>query len=596
MRVRQTASIAVLALLALAGTSCSLLLDFPFIDIKEMPRALPPPPAEATLSDTQRAELALILAPGSLPEAPPQRGPIFINFIDRAEDGLYVADGPNTDLPVSLVLRIEVPGLKKPVEARAVYKVTDFYGRLVSRGLLGPTVLEPAEPADLTLHLPDVNTLGVYSVEVRVEAGAKKATAVHQFGIIPAPAQTEAAESPFGVAGTINHAAQYARLGAKHLLAYFADGRNVANFQKVGEEGWQPEYNWFVGVRRLETLGGTGLELLPIIGFGPAELKSEAARQASQERFGNDNGVPYGPPADAAIFAQWAAGTVEYFADDIPRWQIWRDPAPGGWTWAAGHEEFRDLIAEVCRELGERKIDVEMAFAATPEGLADAVEAGWKPPTPLWCGLAMYQNSTDSSLAGGEFAVSLKEAVEAARRLKLNGVYISETGESPYHGTAQQRAWKLVIRHAEALRCGVSRVYVQDNMGLRNPKTAAVAYAVLTHALAGKRFSRNASAASDETINAPIFADKHGSVAIVWSYNEEGGLRALVIDNAGGFKATDAAGSPVGIWDSRRLIVPVGEAPVYLVARGMSAGKIAESLKRAKTIGLEAKPEEKTQE
>ncbi|MDK1032469.1 MAG: hypothetical protein QGD94_10715, partial [Planctomycetia bacterium] len=76
---------------------------------------------------------------------------------------------------------------------------------------------------------------------------------------------------------------------------------------------------------------------------------------------------------------------------------------------------------------------------------------------------------------------------------------------------------------------------------------------------------------------------------------EKGDIRRgpLAPARAGSLEAADVLGAPVGIWDGRRLVVPVGEAPIYIYARGMKAKKLAKALGRARVVPLEPATDEK---
>ncbi|MDK1031934.1 MAG: hypothetical protein QGD94_08005, partial [Planctomycetia bacterium] len=418
MRVGRMMFIFALLGVCVAGASCGFFLEIPSLFVSDAPTPLPPPPRELELTDLQREELSRVLSPAPLPAGPKSVGRISIDFADSADDGLYLSEGAEALLPVKLVLRFSAVGTQRPLAIKASYRAYDFYGRAIASGPLPPLVVPAGGVAETTLAFEKIREVGAFTVRVTAEAGGEEVSAVHRFGIIPAPAKVEAEECPFGVAGSSKRFAQYARLGARHVLAHFADGRNVVNFgeQTPDPDQWSPGFNFTPGMETLQRAEDAGVELLPIIGFGPASRKSETAKEASVKRFGTIQGTPYGPPADAAAFADWTAGTVEYFSDRLVRWQIWRDPAVGGWSWAGTPREYRNLLAAVAWELSDREVETGLAFAATAGMLAEAVEAQWEPPAQMACALSTYAESTATSLAAGEFRSELAGALASASR------------------------------------------------------------------------------------------------------------------------------------------------------------------------------------
>jgi len=60
---------------------------------------------------------------------------------------------------------------------------------------------------------------------------------------------------------------------------------------------------------------------------------------------------------------------------------------------------------------------------------------------------------------------------------------------------------------------------------------------------------------------------------------------ALVLEDGFGFEAFDVIGRPVGLWKGRRLIVPFGEAPIYLVTTSLKANEVRDRLRRVRVRG-----------
>jgi hypothetical protein len=162
-------------------------------------------------------------------------------------------------------------------------------------------------------------------------------------------------------------------------------------------------------------------------------------------------------------------------------------------------------------------------------------------------------------------------------------------GEDPLAATPQQQAWKLVTRHVLALAGGAERVYVAYGRGAPMPLPSAAAYAWMTHLLADTPY-REDLWPDTPLLQAHLFAGAERRVAVVWSWAGEDPATpdrgALVFDDGGRLEAFDVVGNSVGIWKGERLIVPLGEAPVYIVSTELGAAQLRDRLRAAKIFGI----------
>jgi hypothetical protein len=79
-------------------------------------------------------------------------------------------------------------------------------------------------------------------------------------------------------------------------------------------------------------------------------------------------------------------------------------------------------------------------------------------------------------------------------------------------------------------------------------------------------------------------------VAVVWSWVGDDAANpaagALVFDNGAGLDAWDCVGHRAGIWKDARLIIPFGEAPIFIAASELKLEQLRDRIRQARIIGI----------
>jgi hypothetical protein len=255
-------------------------------------------------------------------------------------------------------------------------------------------------------------------------------------------------------------------------------------------------------------------------------------------------------------------------------------------NFAAAAQKYR---AEVAESLHKPQKAGSHFVTADLETLVDVLTEG-----PVLAGaggvaLCLDASAVAPNLRGGAFQRSLDYARQIAGRMGIKHVYMAGTGEDPADFSPQQQAWKLVTRNVMALAGGAERVYVAQGRGIPTPLPSAAAYAWMTHLLHGTSY-KDAVWPEVPLLEGHIFSGHGRSVAVVWSWiGEDAGTPdrgALVLENGTRLEVHDVVGSPVGIWKGERLILPLGEAPVYITSTDLSAGQLRDRLRSAKILGV----------
>jgi hypothetical protein len=541
-----------------------------------------------SLTDLQRRVLEQVFHrhPFEAPPPPDAQTRLAIKVEPVAPGGLCRM-GPEGDLPARLTVTVGLAGPPAPVRLR--YYAEDFYGRKIAEGTLPNVFPDAVGMATADLVLREITAFGYYHVLVTASAAGQTATAACGIAAVHAPAEAADTKGPFGLAAPMesdlgNLPEVCRRLGAAHLSFYWDDGRAVALHAAPGRA---EESRWQEGDAALKPVLAAGLAPTGIVLLDPR----------------NDSAAP-----PALLEAQAAA--VAHWADAAKDWQVapafclgggpLETPARGRRD-AAGPRVFESasIVAAVAayrlsvtgllEAIRRTKAPVTLSVAATPEDLADLLTEG-----PVLAGadaVSVWLNADASApnLRSGSFRRSLDYAREVARRAGIKRLIVGETGEDPLAATPQQQAWKLVTRHVLALASGAERVYVAYGRGVPTPLASAAAYAWMTHLLAESPY-REDLWPDTPLVQAHLFAGAERRVAVVWSWAGEDPASpdrgAIVFDDGSRLEAFDVVGNSIGIWKGERLIVPLGEAPVYIVSTELAANQLRDRLRGAKIFGI----------
>ncbi len=150
----------------------------------------------------------------------------------------------------------------------------------------------------------------------------------------------------------------------------------------------------------------------------------------------------------------------------------------------------------------------------------------------------------------------------------------------PDNASPQLRDWALVRRAVSVLAAG-------GNLDLPATTThdpACCAVLAPLYALLDQARAATAVWPRLPLIKSPVFASKDRAVAVLWTEapgdaaggTAERGL--LTIPDADTLEAFDCQGQPIGLWRGRALLLPLGEAPIYVTSRVLGAAALAAKL------------------
>jgi hypothetical protein len=455
-----------------------------------------------------------------------------------APGGLYRL-GLGGDLPVRVTVTVQSVG--SPARAGLRYFVEDFYGRKAAEGSAGTVITGADGRASTELVLSDLTTFGYYHILVTATAEDRIAIGSCGVAVIHPAAENPGPKGPFGVTAPPGMApAALAeicrRLGVEHITFEFP--------QATGQPKPASSTIWAMG-----TFGLTTTAAKPEAG---AEVKpSRGLLGIGGYQFGSAATLPSKTTGD--VFAKSVA-------------------------------EYRTALAEWLSETPAPRF-----VAADLETLVDVLTEGPVLAKADALGLCLDAGSSAPNLRSGSLRRSLDYGRRTAARLGVKHVYVADTGDDPAAWSPQQQAWKLVTRHVLALAGGAERVYVTAGRGIPSPLPSAAAYGCMTHLLQGTAY-REALWPDVPLLEGHIFAGADRAVAVVWSWIGQDPLNpdrgALVLDSGSRLEAFDIIGRPVGIWRGTQLIVPLGEAPIYITSAELSADQLRDRLRSSRILGV----------
>jgi len=459
--------------------------------------------------------------------------------------GLYRM-GPLGDLPAALAVTVSSKTLREAVEVS--YMAQDFYGRKVGGAKLPPIFPDSAGLATADIVLTDLNTFGFYHVLVTAICGRHTAAGSCGMAIVHPFEKGQDLASPFGLVappGRVTPATieTCRRLGVRQLALDATD--DEATLEAVRKAGIVP---------------------------------------SSVVRFD----IPQQHPPPAALAAS-VADLVEGQALAVRDWHLGRRPVLAGDALPEAVASYRETVAGLAAAIRGKQVPAALWVGATPDVLADVLTEGPVLAGVDGIGLYIDASSHAPNLRSGALRRSVDYGRQVARRMGIKRVAVAETGDDPASASPQQQAWKLVTRHVLALAAGAERVYVGWGRGVPQPLPSAAAYAWMTHLLDDAAY-QGEMWANVPLLQAHLFSGPERRVAVVWSWVGDDpaspATGALVFDQGSGLAALDVVGQPVGIWKGQRLIVPLGEAPVYLVSGELKADEVRQRFREARILGV----------
>ncbi len=518
---------------------------------EEGPAELWQPATEAMerlgLTDLQRRILAEVFHQYTheTPAPPAADAPLAVEVQPAAPLAVYPM-GPGGDLPVRLRVRVRTTGAPGAVRLR--YVVQDFYGRKVAGADLPQVFPDAAGEAHADLVIDEATAAGYYHVLVTAASGDRTASSARGVAVVQPPPDGPTAKNAFGLLappGPVPDGLPAAahRLGAHHLATDW-DGSKAA----------------------LEAVRSAGLVPTPVVPIR----------------------IPQREPAPE-VFAATAAEAIAPLAETVPAWHLGRRPALDPGALAASVASYRETVAGLLRAVRRSESPAELWVGATPSVLGSVLTEG--PVLAGADGIVLYTEAGGdaTSLRSGGYRRSVDYGVQMARRMGIARAAVVTAAEEPGARSPQQQGWKLVTRQVSAMAAGAERVFFEWDRGLPAPQSSAAVYAWMAHLLGEASYEGDAW---DDVplLSGHVFSGPRQQTAVVWSWvgGEEGACDrgVLVFDDGLGLEATDVVGRPVGIWKGRRLIVPLSEAPVYVVSAELSAGALRGRLRKAEIIGI----------
>lgn len=509
--------------------------------------ALPDPMQALNLTDLQRR---VLMQPFhcyafETPAPAPEGAPLAVKVESAAPGGLYRL-GPAGDLPVRLA--VTVRSVRRAAAVKLRYLAQNFYGSKVAEGTLPPVLPDGAGEARADLVLKELDAFGYYHVLVTATSDEGSVTAFCGIAVVQPFEEGPDPKSPFGLAAPPGKLAATVpevcrRLGVRRLAL-----------------DWTGDPAAFDAPRR------AGLVVVPIARFD----------------------IPQTNPEPTAVTGTLSE-VIQRSAEAAPDWQIGRRPEFGAVPGAEAIGSYRGMIGGLITAVRQNSVPARLWVGASPDVLADVLSEG--PILAGADGVSLYVDAGAAApnLRSGAYRRSIDYGAQLARRMGVKRAVVGATGDDPAAHAPQRQAWKLVTRHALALAAGAESVYVSWDRGLPSPPWSAAAYAWMTHLLDGASYQ---GPAWDDVplIEAHLFSGPERRVAVVWSWAganpDEPDQGVLVFDDGLGLEARDVVGQPVGIWKGKRLIVPLGEAPVYLVSGELKANEIRDRLRKATMVGV----------
>jgi len=477
--------------------------------------------------------------------ATPAGSPLTVTVEPTVPGGLYVL-GPGGDLPARLTVKVHAAGFPSAIQLR--YLVQDFYGRKVAGGAMPQVFPDASGMATADLTVGEANVFGSYHVLVTATGEGARAAGACGFVVLYPFVQEADAESGLGV--SIPPAANVAavvpvasRLGVRQLA-----------------------FPWTAAGDAIQTVRAAGLVPVPIVPMA----------------------IPQRRPAPD-VFASTTAEALAPLADAVPAWHLGRKPILPDANLAEAAASYRRTVSLMIQAVRQRGMSASPWVGTTPALLADVLTEG--PALAGAGGVVLYTDAGASalSLRSGAYQRMVDFGVQTARRMGVERAAVVTPADEPGAASPQQRAWELVTRQVLALAMGAETVFFPWGRGLPHPRPSAAAYAWMAHLIGRARYAGDAWG-DVPLIHAHIFDAPDGRVAVVWSWvGQDAGPcdhGVLVFGNGMGLQAVDVVGHPVGIWKGERLIVPFGEAPVYLTSTDLSVQQMRDRLRQAEVVGV----------
>ena len=529
------------------------------------------PTGLAALTPDQRLELLGLVTPVEWPGRSDRAGPLEISISTGAEAEVHPSAGDKKAPPVELTFKIsgrrvdaldaKAPNIFADTLTMLSYEVVDFYGRKVAGANLGDVVVPQAGAAECKTVLTGLTQAGYYEAVARLTLTNKSELTVRQgFALVAPPRPGREAA---GRVGCASPQASAAAAGCKMLYVdqWLAGGAGVTNWaERTADRTWTPKFDPAALQARLELFERMGFTVVGRVGQPPEVwIRSMAPDRASAR----------GLPADAVEYARFTAPLVKSFPT-ITRWDILPDPldelvgvraetssAPAT---AAALDAY---LAAESAAIARVRPDAALWAAGSPPAFNDYLSAG--PSRGLLGGLRFIDPTVDATFD--------RWVAGRAGAKQWTATLPPESGDA----SPQRRAWALVRRAVTVLAAGGDL----DLPATTTLDPACCAVLAPLSAMLDQSRAETAVWPRLPLVKSPVFAAKDRAVAVLWTEapgDPAGGPaeRGLVIiPDAATLEAFDCQGQPIGLWRGRSLLVPLGEAPIYVTSRQLSAAALA---------------------
>ena len=143
-------------------------------------------------------------------------------------------------------------------------------------------------------------------------------------------------------------------------------------------------------------------------------------------------GIHQVPPADLAVHAEAVRRMIEPFANEMPYWELWNEPVPGGHFWGGTASDYRAMVQAVADAVRPTMPQVKLLGGSYTHSLRDMVLAGDK-PTPLDGSVSHpYQQPNLYTPASGALERAMLERYAPSRGAA--GVWFTEIGTLQWGG------------------------------------------------------------------------------------------------------------------------------------------------------------------
>ncbi len=278
----------------------------------------------------------------------------------------------------------------------------------------------------------------------------------------------------------------------------------------------------------------------------------------------------------------------------VTAWELWNEPTTTAY-WQGTPAQYAQLAQIAARAI--HHLDpaaAVLAYSYSPQTLLTADSP------PAFTGVAWHYypgaSSPDSPVASVYSATAPILTAEGSPSNPAPGrlpLWLTETGWSTQWVTPRQQAAYWVRTALDALAAATDKVFFftesypgsgyGEFTAHSAPRITVPAVAALTANLAGYR--RMGAVELGSAVRAWLWQDGANTMATLWAMGGRSG-RLVVSSLQGRLSAHDWMDNSVAAAKSGQLVLPLGPDPVYVTAHGVSAPRLAETLRQGVLTGI----------